>query len=213
MSNKFYVSRQSYWGCDEPLVVEIASGGMDYANADMLSDPDGRYRKLGCDQEYIDPVESLRVAFRVRKAWQKALRDEGSDETVRIEVGYTGGNTIPFEEYPTNVDLYQWAKEKREKMPKCDQCGNLLEYCLYGDPDIGRFCSEFCAEEYERENFCDEDVGTVYCAVDGCETEATYYAVHYNEDGGVDFKTPLCETCKDAYEMGQASPKAILEEI
>ena len=35
---KYFVSRQSYWGEEEPLVVEIAHGGLDYANADMLSD-------------------------------------------------------------------------------------------------------------------------------------------------------------------------------
>lgn len=37
-----------------------------------------------------------------------------------------------------------------------------------------------------------------YCANDPCETEATHVVVETN--------TPLCWTCANAYEWGQASP-------
>ena len=169
---KFFVSRQDYWGVDDPLVVEIAGGGTDYANADMLADTtDGRYRKLGCDQEYTNPIDALKAAFRVRRAWEKALREVGDDSLVRIEVGYTGGNTIPFEEYPSNADLYRWAKERQEKMPRCDQCGELIDgetWHSFDDPELGTFCSEYCLDQYiEAEEQAEWDAADVVIVVEG----------------------------------------------
>lgn len=45
----------------------------------------------------------------------------------------------------------------------------------------------------------------VYCANDYCDNEATYIVYHSKSN-----TTPLCETCKTAYEWGQASPGADL---
>jgi len=157
---KWYVSRQSYWGVDDPLVVEIAYGGLDYANPDMLSDPDRIYRYLGCDQEYSNPFEAIRAAFKIRKRWESFWKEEMHYACPRIEIGGTGGNTLPFEEYPLNADLCRWARMEFDKLERCQRCGEPLgdeHWTLWGDESFGKFCSRFCAEEYEFENFYEEN--------------------------------------------------------
>ncbi len=47
----------------------------------------------------------------------------------------------------------------------------------------------------------------MYCA--NCENKATHFAVHKDPDS----KTPLCATCAEAYEWGQAYPEASVEPI
>ena len=122
-AKKWFVSRQSYWGVDDPLVVEIAEGGLDYANPDMLSDPHRIYSRLGCDSEYGDSREALRVALAVRRTWEKENWNNMHYVKPRIELACTYGNTIPYEEYPSALDLYKWAHEEYEKQPKCSWCG------------------------------------------------------------------------------------------
>jgi len=141
---KWFVSRQHYWHSGD-LVVEIAGGGLDYANADMLCD---KYPKLGEGQEYDDPREAVRAAIAIRDAWNK---DES--ETARVEAGFTGGWSMPFEEEPTDEDLIAWAQKEWESIPKCPGCGEPM----YSDERYGHqftdeyeFCSQSCAEkDYE----------------------------------------------------------------
>ena len=139
---KWFVSRQSYWGVDEDEanVVEIAAGGCDYANADMLVE---KYEGEG--QEYYDPREAVEKAIKIAKAWKK----DQPKLKIGIAHGFTGGYTMPFEASEIK-DLRKWAKEAFEKLAKCDRCGELIEgdgYVLYGEPDL-KFCREYCAEEY-----------------------------------------------------------------
>ena len=115
----YYVSRQCYWP-DGDLVVEIAGGGLDYANADMLTT---LWPASGEGQEYDDPRAALQAAIQVRHLWQMVE----PDETVRIEVGFTGGYTMPFCEYPNDEYLVEWAKQEYDSLPKCDRCGDLLD--------------------------------------------------------------------------------------
>jgi len=137
--NKWYVSRQCYWP-DGDNVVEIAYGGLDYANADMLADQEGKYR--GHEGEYTDPREALEAAFAIRELWE--------DEECRIETGATGGYTMPFSSFPDDDELRKWAEKAWENVPKCDRCGEAIQ----GDPwvhyeyDDWKFCSEVCAEMY-----------------------------------------------------------------
>lgn len=143
--SKWAVIRQNYWGPEEPFVVEIAAGGIDYANADMLGDIEDKiYYKLGCDQEYTDPREALAVTLAVREEWQK----REPELAIRIEYGNTGGMTIPFEEYPDDDDLKKWADAEWEKLPKCDGCGEprIETWRLTPFPGSGDFCSEYCAQ-------------------------------------------------------------------
>jgi len=139
---KWFVSRQSYWGVDEDEanVVEIAAGGCDYANADMLVE---KYDGEG--QEYHDPREAVEKAIEIAKAWKK----DQPKLKIGIAHGFTGGYTMPFETSDIK-DLRKWAKEAFEKLAKCDQCGGLIEgdgYVLHGEPDL-KFCREYCAEKY-----------------------------------------------------------------
>lgn len=155
--DKWFVSRQCYWGVEEgeDLVVEIAYGGTDYANPDMLSDPGGIYGKLGSCKEYSDPREALTAALAVREEWQKQEKD-----TIRIEHGYTGGMTMPFMSFPDDEELKKWAADEWEKLPKCDICGEVRHetYRLCEDPLAGEFCSELCAEKAWRStaDLCDQ---------------------------------------------------------
>jgi hypothetical protein len=137
----YFVSRQSYWGVDpeDQNVVEIAHGGLDYANPDMLV---SKYEGEG--QEYEDPREALTAALAIAEAWKK----DQPEIIINIAHGFTGGNTMPFE--PDKVeDLKAWAEKAWQALPMCDQCGKVLgkeRYHLVEDPDIGEYCSEYCCE-------------------------------------------------------------------
>src|SRR5512146_1250294 len=98
MSEKWFVSRQMYWGVSDAdaSVVEIAAGGRDFANADMLAP---RYRGAGEGKEYSDPREALKAARAVCAAWQHDAPQAAAD--IHVEVGATGGMTLPFISHPT----------------------------------------------------------------------------------------------------------------
>ena len=148
---KYFVSRQCYWGEDDPYMVEIAKGGIDYANADMLG---VKYAKLGEGSEYDDPREAVKAALAIAKQW----RLDDPSESINVGCGYTGGNSIPFE--PSDEDeLNEWANKEYDSIPKCTQCGDPLPKEYYYDPFIGddpdyRYCSEYCTEQ---SMFIDED--------------------------------------------------------
>jgi len=137
-------------------VVEIAGGGLDYANPDMLSDTDNTYGSLGDMLETNDPREALEAAFAVRDRWNEilALEEGGRGKRhARIETGYTGGYTMPFEHYPTDKELRAWAEVEWEGAPKCEQCGKPLPErrdrvsLSFPYEDEGEFCSLYCAEQ------------------------------------------------------------------
>ena len=141
---KYFVNRQCYWGEEDPNVVEIAAGGCDYANADMLSDGP-EFRRLGSGEEYIDPREALEAAIAIRDEWNK------SGEDCRIEHGFTGGYTMPFGEYPTDDELREWAQKTWDAIEKCPMCGDPLpdkrnRWTLTEWPD-DEYCSEYCADK------------------------------------------------------------------
>jgi hypothetical protein len=142
----YFVSRQIYWGVDpeDSHTVEIASGGRDYANPDMLVP-----KYSGEGEEYTNPVEAVEAAITIAEQWKQA----SPGKTINIAHGFTGGLTMPFEA-DTPEQLRAWAKQALEKLPKCGQCGEILgkeKYHLTDDPDLGEFCSEYCAEKYAEE--------------------------------------------------------------
>lgn len=98
----WFVSRQKYWP-DGDLVVEIAQGGADYCNPDMLV---ALYKDLGEGKEYSDRLDAVKAAIAIRKAWNADL-DDG--KMCRIEVGFTYGATFPFNDEPTDEELMEWA--------------------------------------------------------------------------------------------------------
>lgn len=151
----YFVSRQCYWGVDpeEQNVVEIASGGHDYANPDMLVP-----KYTGEGQDYLDPVEAVEAALRIAEEW----KFDSPKLSIGIAHGFTGGNTMPFE--PDEVEqLKDWAKKAQEELPRCDRCGAVRKetFTLVHDPDRGQFCSDYCAEmtmdeDAQLEEECEE---------------------------------------------------------
>ena len=142
---KWFVSRQCYWGVDEDdqNMVEIALGGCDYANPDMLGT---KYDGEG--EEYTDPREAVQKAIEIAKQWKQ----DAPGLTINIGHGSTGGMTMPFEGNEPE-ELIKWANKTWEKAPKCDACGEILpeEHFTHYDTDE-KFCSEYCAEKsLERE--------------------------------------------------------------
>jgi len=160
----YFVSRQAYWPAGE-LVVEIAAGGCEYSNPDMLSDPEVIYGPLGDMLETSDPRKALAAAFRIKEAWEHQLYLYAGDEaeSVRIEAGFTYGCTMPFEEHPTDAQLREWAEAEWEATPKCP-CGEPLPErgritLCFPYEDEGPFCSEYCAEKTydELESYYEEE--------------------------------------------------------
>lgn len=133
----YFVSRQCYWGVDpdDQNVVEIASGGLDYANPDMLV---AKYAGEG--SEYANPVEALEAALEIAKQWKQ----DKPELKINIAHGFTGGYTMPFEP-DSEEQLKEWAQKAYDSLKKCDQCGEILgkETChITEEPDLGDFCSE-----------------------------------------------------------------------
>jgi len=155
----YFVSRQKYWGVepDDCHTVEIASGGRDYANPDMLVP-----KFVGEGIEYVNPLEAVEAALTIAEQWKQIVP---AGTTINIAHGFTAGGTLPFEGddilAPDTADgLREWAKKAMEKLPKCTQCGEILgkeKYHITDDPDLGEFCSEYCAEKYQSENFIQEE--------------------------------------------------------
>jgi len=142
----YYVSRQLYWPDGDP-VVEIAAGGLDYANPDMLC-----AQFAGEGETYVDPRDALEAAISIREAWKTFEHGRGSKvnpDEIRIECGFTGGYTLPFASYETDAELRAWAEKETESLPRCDWCGEIIEgeSYWYESFDDEEFCSEFCAEE------------------------------------------------------------------
>jgi len=137
--SKWFVSRQCYWGVEDPYVVEIAAGGLDYANPDMLCE---KYPGEGV--EYTDPREAVETALSIAEAWKK----DDPNITIGVAAGFTGGNTLPFEPESAK-ELRAWAERIFKKLPRCTQCGELLSEERYLDGcDEPTLCSSRCAKLY-----------------------------------------------------------------
>lgn len=136
--SKWFVSRQCYWGVEDPNVVEIAGGGLDYANPDMLVE-----KYPGEGEEYTDPRKAAEVALAIAAAWKK----DNPDMTIGVAHGNTGGYTMPFEP-GGEKELKAWAEKQYESLPRCEQCGGLMGDEEYFDSfDEPTLCSERCAEK------------------------------------------------------------------
>jgi hypothetical protein len=150
---KFFVSRQIYWGVEpeDSHTVEIAQGGRDYANPDMLVP-----KYAGEGEEYTDPIKAVEAALEIAEQWRKAC----PDKTINIAHGCTGGNTLPFEGDEV-ARLKAWAQKLHESLPRCAKCGEILDeketYTLLDDPFEDKFCSEHCAEETYAERLAEND--------------------------------------------------------
>jgi hypothetical protein len=143
-SSRFFVSRQQYWGEENPYTVEIACGGLNYANPDMLG---VRWANLGEGKEFSDPEEAVEAAIAICEQWRKTQPE------AQVAMGHTGGNTLPFEGEEFD-SLRLRAKKLKDELPKCDQCGGLLGKDTYTHElafDGEKFCREYCAEKHYNE--------------------------------------------------------------
>ena len=144
MSN-YCVTRQIQWP-DGDLCVELSVGSSDYTNPGGL---------MGYLSEHDLAIEAAEEAIAEALKWQKETTEE-----VFIGWGCTGGWTMPFDletlDDETFTRLREWAKERDDKLPKCDHCGNPIAgddwwTNAYSDSDT-RFCSESCADrDYEEQ--------------------------------------------------------------
>ena len=158
----YFVSRQMYYGehPSQGTVVEIADGGRDYANPDMLVE---KWPRLGEGREYDDPREAVAVAIAICNAWRA-----NGERRAKVAYGHTGGNTLPFEPC-TYRDARAWAEARWEAAPKCAQCGGLLpdackRWCpMYADfrDETEACCSERCAEKRDSaDTYADSEVSS-----------------------------------------------------
>ena len=134
----WFVSRQLYWGVEpeDQNCVEIAAGGIDYANPDMLV-----AKFSGEGEEYTDPREAVEAAIQIRDAWKAA----SPSLVINIAHGATGGATMPFEG-DTDAALKAWAEKQYKNLPKCSHCGDVLgkeTYTTLDDPD-DKFYTTLC---------------------------------------------------------------------
>lgn len=145
----YTITRQMQWGTNES-VVEVSSGGIDYANPNALV---AKYS--GEFEEYKDPRKAVEVAIAIVKAWRK-----DGERKAKIGVGYTGGMVMPFEP-ETFAYARAWAKKEYEGLGKCPSCGKIFDnpkewyqagfLTQEGDflpyDDGFKYCSEYCAEK------------------------------------------------------------------
>ncbi|MEM7827954.1 MAG: hypothetical protein QW561_01295 [Candidatus Aenigmatarchaeota archaeon] len=95
----YFVSRQKY--LDGTPVVEIATGGIESSNPDMLVE---KYEGEG--KEYRDPRRAVEVAINICRAW----RHDG-EKKAKIAIGDTLGATMPFE--PVSfTEAKKWAQKE-----------------------------------------------------------------------------------------------------
>jgi hypothetical protein len=167
---KFYISLQRYYYSGLNMV-EITSGGMDYAGADMLVESRA-CSQLGCGRTYADPREAVEAAYKVAKQWKLELRAKRSLKTRNTKSRLLPRANSKHSAYPTKKDIKvylslgisagselepmslqecrQKAEEIYEKLPKCDRCSALLgdeHYLDYNGIGDSKFCSENCSLE------------------------------------------------------------------
>lgn len=140
---KYFVSRQRYWGVPEAeaYVVEIATGGREYANPDALVP-----KYAGEMEEYDDPREAAEAAISIMRQWKKDARRK-----IHVAYGCTFGYTMPFE--PSTIkDLRAWAETAYKELPKCERCGMLVDADEYYTDAFGEgmYC-QCCAEHFYGE--------------------------------------------------------------
>ena len=149
MSENYCVTKQVQWP-DGDRVVELNTGGFEYCNPGAISSI----------EEFYLATEAAERAIEVAAEWSQETGEE-----IPVAYGYTMGGTMPFDPCENN-ELLEWAKKEDDAMPSCDQCGEKIpkggkSYTLYDDNVT--FCSEYCAEEFQRENYlcdqCGEAVG------------------------------------------------------
>ena len=178
MSN-YCVTKQVQWP-DGDMVVEVSIGDFNYCNPGAMGDI----------EEFEFAVEAAQRAIELQKKWQ----EHNPGEEVFVGHGYTGGHTMPFDpEEPE--ELLDWAKQRDDALPCCDQCGTKItdEKNTFRLPDEDAvFCQEYCAEQYQLENTpclqCDELVGEkpywmnehLFCS-EKCSDK--YDDLHEDDDG------------------------------
>jgi hypothetical protein len=139
------VTRQRQWP-DGGTVVEISSGGLDYANPDALA---GKYP--GEFEEFGDPRAAVEAAIGIAEAWKA----DAPDDDIQVATGATGGYTMPFDgeelTEETKRGLRGWAEGVWGKLPDCGKCGDKITGKPVTLVDYDEeFCSENCAERWHE---------------------------------------------------------------
>jgi hypothetical protein len=149
----YFVSRQRYY-YSRQNIVEVTSGGLDYAGADMLV---ASFADEGKD--FADPREAVEAAISVCVAWRITWRvapKETRGPFPKVAFGCTGGMGMELEG-GTFKEAREAASNAWRHLDKCAHCGDVLpskrkRFRLVDSPFDDEFCSEHCAERAQEEN-------------------------------------------------------------
>ena len=180
----WFVSRQRYLDGEHRRIVEIALGGRDYSNPDMLVP---QFHDEG--REYEDPREAVKAAISVCEQWRKA---RPADDP-HVAHGATAGFTMYFE--PPAVENFGPPQMVRER-------GVLKNNNPDSSLGIGDRCA-WCKTKVTRKSggafFLDGDEpgatdNKTFC----CAQHAEFYSITCWADERYE-KMPKCPVCNELY--------------
>ncbi len=152
----WYQNQASGEGGERIQLVEIAQGDYDHSGSDALVED---YKSLGEGESFALAVDAVKAAIAIRDAW--LLARPHAKHKPMIGYGNTHGGMFEIEPTEkTDEELRAWAAEIDEKLPRCDQCGEPLPpspFILFEYSDDFKFCSEYCAENYEEQNLMNDE--------------------------------------------------------
>lgn len=147
MTTRYCVTKQIQYP-DGDRVVEISIGTFDYVNPGCLSDG---------TKECETATEAVEYAIELAQQWQTEC-----DEEVFIGKGYTNGCCMPFDPWElceeNYAELREWAIKRDDALPKCDQCGDIIDREWKHYDYEHRFCSEYCLEAFLEEMEPEEEI-------------------------------------------------------
>ncbi len=153
MSTQYYANRILSWP-DGNTFVEV-SEGIDSADPGVMSI---EYPAWWEGWAFDDPVEAVKAGIGLLKAWRK--------DKPKLEIWITangmiaGAVGVPAPDNMSEDDVMAWAQKRKDAMPKCDYCGEIIgeiTYYNYDFPSEDRYDAEFCAEQAYSEWITDND--------------------------------------------------------
>ncbi len=153
MSAQYYANRILSWP-DGDTFVEV-SEGIDAADPGRMGI---KYPHLHEGWAFDDPVEAAEAGIKIANAWSQDKPD--------LEIGITAQGQLAGEmgmradDDMNEGDVMAWAQKRKDIMPKCAYCGDLIGEVTYYNSDFisdDRYDKEFCAEQAYSEWLMDNE--------------------------------------------------------